>query len=236
MESMEKIRFVCATRESNDTFFTKAPLGRSLLYYRLFPLRQVIELKLFEKNTRGLPEVYNQAIEEAKADPAVLIFIHDDIHLCDFYWAEHLFEGLKSFDIVGLAGNRRRVPAQPSWMYIDPAFTRDEAENLSGVIGHGPGFPNLVELSVYGPPCQEVKLLDGVMLAARSRTLIDKDLRFDPRFDFHFYDLDFCRQAEARGITMGTWAISMIHESSGRLGGDAWLAGYRTYLEKYGGT
>jgi hypothetical protein len=42
------------------------------------------------------------------------------------------------------------------------------------------------------------------MLAARSNTLAEKGLRFDPLFDFHFYDLDFCRQAELRKLRMGT--------------------------------
>jgi hypothetical protein len=230
----EKIRFVCATRESQEEFLAKSPLGRSLPYYRTFPPRQRIELRLFKKNTKGLPAVYNTAIEEAKSDPAILVFIHDDVYLSDYYWAEHLLEGLGVFDIVGLAGNRRRAHGQASWMYLNGAFERDRDENLSGVIGHGAGFPNLIELSAYGPPGQEVKLLDGVMLAVRSEVLIDKGVRFDPQFSFHFYDLDFCRQAEQRGIRMGTWAISLIHGSAGKLGGKTWSAAYRKYLDKYG--
>jgi GT2 family glycosyltransferase len=87
---------------------------------------------------------------------------------------------------------------------------------------------------VYGEPRQEVKLLDGVMMAVRSRTLLESDLKFDTRFDFDFYDLDFCRQAEQRGLRMGTWAISIVHESAGKLGSNAWREAYRLYLEKYG--
>jgi len=230
----EKIRLVCATRNTTEDFFALSPLGRSLPLYCTFPKHQQIELRLFKSNTEGLPTVYNRAIEEARADPAILIFIHDDVYLSDYYWANHLHEGLKVFDIVGLAGNRRRVSGQCSWMYIDERFTKDDFSNLSGVLGHGDGFPNLRELSVYGEPGQEVKILDGVMLAVRSETLIRTDLRFDTRFRFDFYDLDFCRQAEERGIKMGTWAISTIHASAGKLGGDAWRAGYRVYLEKYG--
>lgn len=230
----EKIRLVCATRLSVDQFFAMAPLGRSLPFYQTFPPRQQIELRLFKENTQGLPTVYNIAIEEARANPAILVFIHDDVYLTDYYWAEPLHDGLKSFDIVGLAGNRRRVPGQASWMYLDRQFQRDHDENLSGVIGHGESFPNLKELSVYGPPCQPVKLLDGVMLAVRSQLLIESDLRFDPRFTFHFYDLDFCREAERRGIRMGTWAISIVHASAGRLGGKAWRTAYYQYLKKYG--
>jgi GT2 family glycosyltransferase len=230
----EKIRLVCATRYSTEDFFARSALGRSLPLYRTFPKHQQIELRLFKSNTEGLPTVYNIAIEEARADPAILIFIHDDVYLSDYYWADHLHQGLKVFDIVGLAGNRRRVPRQSSWMYLDDQFTKDDFDNLSGVLGHGEGFPNLRELSVYGEPGQEVKILDGVWIAVRSETLHRAGLVFDTRFMFDFYDLDFCRQAEARGIRMGTWAISTIHASAGKLGGDAWRAAYQLYLSKYG--
>src|SRR6202040_2197915 len=103
---------------------------------------------------------------------------------------------------VGLAGNRRRARGQASWMYLDDSFQRDQDENLSGVLGHGEGFPNLRQLSIYGEPRSECKLLDGVLLAVRSETLLEHGLRFDPRFTFHFYDLDFCRQAEQMGLRM----------------------------------
>ncbi|MFZ0007793.1 MAG: glycosyltransferase [Steroidobacteraceae bacterium] len=198
-----------------------------------FPKGQRIELRLFKENTQGLSSVYNTAIQDSREDPAILVFTHDDVHLSDYYWAQHLLEGLREFDIVGIAGNRRRAPRQASWMYLNDRFQRDEDQNLSGVLGHGEGFPNLKELSIYGEPCQECKLLDGVLLAVRSQTLIEHDLWFDPRFKFDFYDLDFCRQAEERGLTMGTWALSIIHASAGQLGSPSWRAAYDDYLEKY---
>jgi tetratricopeptide (TPR) repeat protein len=235
-QTKDKIRFVSATRLSHEEFFKTAPLGRSLPVYRTFPKRQVIELRLFANNQEGLPTIYNTAIEEARTDPAILIFIHDDVYLSDYYWAEHLHEALAHFDLVGLAGNRRRVPRQASWMYLDDQFTRDNYDNLSGVLGHGDPFPDLRQLSVYGEPGQEVKLLDGVMLAVRSQSLIERDLKFDSRFRFHFYDMDFCRQAEMKGIRMGTWAISVVHASAGTLGVEPWRAAYGEYLAKYGET
>lgn len=231
---MDKIKFVCATRHARKAFFAQTPLGRSLPFYRSFPLGQRIELRLFPSNTQGLSTVYNIAIEESKGDPALLIFIHDDVFLNDFHWASHLLQGLQIFQVVGLAGNKRRVSRQPSWMYLDDKFARDSKGNLSGVLGHGDGFPNLTQLSVYGAPGQEVKLLDGVMLATCSETLVNSGLRFDPQFEFHFYDMDFCRQAELRDLRMGTWAISVIHASAGQLGGESWFAAYQKYLDKYG--
>lgn len=223
------IRFVVATRSSFDNFFTGTALGRSLaLYYR----HGGIQVRVFEDNSAGLPSVYNQAIEEARAQPALMVFCHDDLHLCDFFWADRLQEGLRKFDIVGLAGNVRRVPHQPGWAIVDEQFTLDASENLSGTVGHGDGFPS-PSLSVFGPSGRPVKLLDGLLLACDSELLIKKGLRFDERFDFHFYDLDFCREAEQLGLSMGTWPISVVHESIGMPGTPSWRAGYATYLDKW---
>jgi len=227
--SVTKIRLVCATRESGDSFRSTTALGRSLSLYSFLPF---LEVRLFEKNVAGLPSVYNTAISEAKQSPAVLVFIHDDVHLCDFNWAFSLLEGLEQFHIIGLAGNKRRVPRQPSWAFVDDRFTWDKPENLSGMVGHGNGFP-CRNLSVYGPSMQEVKLLDGLMLACRSEILLEKGLHFDERFKFHLYDLDFCRQAERLGLRMGTWSISVIHESGGSFGSPAWKDAYQRYLEKW---
>jgi len=47
------------------------------------------------------------------------------------------------------------------------------------------------------------------------------------------YDMDFCRQAELKDLKMGTWDISVLHDSLGRLGTDSWNAGYKKYLDKW---
>jgi hypothetical protein len=221
------IRLVCATRETPKDFAARSALGRSLeLYPSLFQLR------LFPSNSKGLPLLYNMAIRESAADPAILVFIHDDVHLLDFYWPTRIFNGLQKFDIVGLAGNRRRAERQPAWRFLDDRFERDDRENLSGVVAHGKNWP-ADYISAYGVPGQEVKLLDGVLLAARSDTLLAKNLFFDEIFDFHFYDLDFCRSAEQRGLRMGTWGISVMHESDGVFGTPAWREAYARYLSKW---
>lgn len=229
MNTPRKIRFVSGSRESKDDFARKTALGRSLSLYRF----SFVELRLFERNTRGLPSIYNEAIAESLNDPAILVFAHDDIHLCDFYWVNHIPSALQRFDIVGVAGNRRRVPNQPGWVFVDPGFTFDSGENLSGIVGQGKGFPP-TELTVYGPPFQQVKLLDGMLLACSSISLLANGLRFDEQFDFHFYDMDLCRQAEEKKLTMGTWGLSVVHESRGSFGTEQWKAAYARYLRKWG--
>lgn len=223
-----KIRIVCATRKSRDEFFAQTGLGRSLSLHR----PSDVELRLFPANARGLPEVYNAAIAESIKEDIVLLFMHDDLHLCDFHWAEKVRQGLGAFDVVGVAGNRRRVARQPGWLFIDERLTRDSRENLSGAVGHGRGLP-LDAIDVFGPSGQQVKLLDGLFLAVRSETLRAKSLRFDERFDFHFYDMDFCRQAERAGLRLGTWPLSLIHESTGDYISEGWRRGYDRYIEKW---
>lgn len=232
--AIEKIRIVCASRKSREEFPIHTALGQSLTL-RVPP---AVEVRLFPSNSRGLPQLYNTAIEESRADPAILLFVHDDVYLGDAFWADRLREALSRFDVVGIAGNRRRSARQPSWYFsaIDLAadvFTHDSLENLSGTICHGHGgVPERIDR--FGPSAQDVKLLDGVFMAARSATLGNKSLRFDDRFEFHFYDMDFCRQAERAGLTLGTWPISITHGSTGSFAGDAWHRGYERYIEKWG--
>lgn len=224
-----KVRFVVATRQTRENFFTETATGKSLSLYR-FPF---IELDLYDSNSEGLPAIYNRSIENSKNNPAILVFAHDDIHLTDFFWVDQLVNSLSHFDIIGVAGNRRRVSNQPSWAFIDGNLTWDKPEHLSGVVGHGTGFPPS-NLSVFGPPCQEVKLLDGVFLACHSEFIKAKNLRFDEQFDFHFYDLDFCREAERTGARMGTWCISLVHESGGNFNSPQWNAAKEKYFAKWG--
>ncbi|HET9106551.1 MAG TPA: glycosyltransferase [Steroidobacteraceae bacterium] len=230
----EKIRIVCATRKSHEEFATQTALGRSLS----LSAPAGVELRLFAANREGLPHVYNIALDESRNSPAILLFVHDDVYLGDFFWAERLREGLDRFDIVGVVGNRRRAPRQPSWFFsaFDCArdiLTRDNRENFSGSVGYGPGCqPEGID--AFGPSGQKVKLLDGLFLAARSSRLWEKSVRFDDRFQFHLYDLDFCRQAERAGLAMGTWPISVIHGSKGSFGGEDWHRSYARYVDKWG--
>lgn len=228
--SAKPIRLVCATRGAQENFLRDTALGRSLAIQRY---AQAPELLLFDNNTAGLPALYNAAIEQAATSPAVLVFVHDDVSIADFFWVERIHEALRQFDVVGLAGNKRRSPRQPAWAFATPQFAWDRPEFLSGSVGHGKGFP-CDEVSHFGPTGVECKLLDGLLLAVDSARLIESGVRFDEQFDFHLYDMDFCRQAELKGLRMGTWPISVVHESAGAFNTPPWRTAYERYLRKYG--
>ena len=191
-----------------------------------------LEVHVYPENKLSLSVIYNSAIEQFSKEPCMIVFAHDDLHILDFYWMHSIFNGLHHFGIVGCAGNRSRVPFQPSWAFKNGDLEWDFPQNLSGIIGHGKQFPPEI-LDVFGPPFQQVKLLDGLFMATFSDTLKNNNLRFDERFDFHFYDMDFCRQAELLGVTMGTIPLSIVHESGGGYASGSWRESYEKYLQKW---
>jgi hypothetical protein len=225
---MPSFTIVAASRLRADDFYVKSALGRSLTEaYANFPVKQ----KIYFENSKPLPVCYNDAIAGCTDPDEILMFVHDDILIVDYFWMDLVFSAFQCFDILGVAGNKRRVPRQPGWAFIDDRSTWDEWTNLSGVVGHGRQFP--CKLSCYGPTGQSCKLLDGVFLASKKSILEQNGIRFDEMFDFHFYDLDFCRQGEQKNLRMGTIPLSIIHESEGNFGTPQWRRNYEKYLEKW---
>jgi len=222
------IEIVSATRLSEDKFRKESALGLSL--QRLSQDPRLVARIAFE-NRRGLPEVFNARIQ-ALEDHDILIFVHDDVWIDDYFLVDRVIDGLRTYDVIGVAGNRRRVQNQPGWAFVDDRFTWDSKDNLSGNIAHG-GYP-FGTVAVFGSVPAECEMLDGVFLAARKTTLIDKQVLFDPRFDFHFYDMDFCRSARAKGLRLGTWPICLTHQSGGAFATPAWTEKYHAYLQKWG--
>ena len=110
-------------------------------------------------------------------------------------------------------------------------FTWDRKENLSGSVAHG--ATPFGSISHFGDVPAKCELLDGVLLAARKSRLQDSSVLFDPAFDFHFYDLDFCRTAREKGLRLGTWHISITHNSGGSCGSPAWTVKRDEYRRKW---
>jgi GT2 family glycosyltransferase len=226
------IEFVSATRMTRDEFWKTSALGRSLLRIDASDHERWVAKVAFE-NRRGLSEVFNERVRDSDHD--TLVFIHDDVWIDDCFICDHLEEALHEFDVVGVAGNSRRVPNQPAWAFTHISATEfvwDEREkHLRGATCHGKdplGFVNR-----FGPTYAECELLDGVFMAARRATLLERGVAFDARFKFDFYDVDFCRSARAAGLKLGCWPIAITHQSMGVFGSESWRAGYAAYLEKW---
>ena len=226
------VRVVCATKFSSSEFLSSTQTGRSL---QSFSSTAPVQIEIADNNSRGLPSVYNQAIDAAKSDPAILVFIHDDILITDFFWTERVKSGLENFDIVGLVGSRIRRPFQPTWMheFIPPAqFVKGDQLYWSGAVAHGEEL--FAPISNFGPTLVECKIMDGLFLAAKSATLVSAGVQFDDNFKFHFYDMDFCRSAEKENLKMGTIPLSVVHRSGGEFDTKFWKEAYQNYIEKWG--
>lgn len=226
------IEVVSATRLAEADFWRKSALGISL---QRLNHDERIASRIALENRRGLPEIYNQRIAAAEAE--AIVFVHDDVWLEDMYIAERVLDALKRYDIIGVAGNRRRVPRQAAWTHAVPkeslsASTPWDSGNLSGAVAHG-AYP-FGAISMFGPAPADCELLDGLFIAARLQALREKAVRFDPRFRFHFYDLDFCRSARQAGLRLGTWPIGVTHQGQPPFAGPEWEEGCRLYIDKWG--
>lgn len=224
---IKPIVMVVATRYTEQEFHAQSATGKSLQLLK-FP---EVSLKLFAQNSTGLPALYNQVIEEYLNQDVILVFAHDDLHFLDLFWPERFYRGLGEYDLVGVVGNRMRHSMQPSWAFLNVQGTWDKKENLSGSIAHGEHFPP--ETFAEFGPVGAVKILDGLCLAASATVLKQSGLRFDERFNFHFYDLDFCRRAEELKLQAGTIPLSLIHESKGSFNNQSWLDAYKSYIAKW---
>ena len=226
------ITVVCGTRHSAHDFAEKTPLGASL---KRLAFDKRINARIAFGGNPGLPVVYNKALQ-APDIAEILVFIHCDVWIDDCFFADRIVDALRAFDIIGVAGNRRRVARQPSWLFGTPGpdnvFGKDR-ENHCGAVAHAktPFGP----VDYFGPTPAKCELLDGVLLAARRDVLRSAGVKFDEQFDFHFYDMDFCRSARAAGLVLGCSAIAITHGSVGEgLGKPDWRRNYRKYLEKWG--
>lgn len=235
LDALPPLRVVCATREPQARFLTHTLTGQSLnrMKHAGIHIRTIVVCA----NQSGLPSVYNKAIAQDNAG-TILLFVHDDVWINDLWLAQRLHEGLMRYDVLGVAGSRQRVPNQPGWPFPLRSGNWDIPDNLIGQVAHC-GDGNHIDhtnakVSRYGNSRRgPARLMDGVLLAARCDVLLKAGLRFDERFQFHFYDMDFCRTAEQRGLRMGVWPIAVTHGSAGHFGGQEWLASYGTYIGKW---
>jgi lipopolysaccharide biosynthesis glycosyltransferase len=227
---------VTASRESAEHFFTHTTLGQSITQLRAQGVQLQVQAAANNKKAIGL--IYNAAIQTRWANH-IIVFVHDDVRLDDRYIVHRLHEALKHYDVVGVAGNRRRYFGQPAWHRPRFLLQGGPKGDLLGSVFHDTTHtPNtrrvIRELSRFGDSRGTAQQLDGVFIAARGRTLLESDVRFDPSLGFHFYDLDFCRTATKAGLRLGVWPIALTHMSVGGYESKGWTAAYKQYLTKWG--
>jgi len=216
MDALPRVVLICASRSSPKWFERETLLGRSL---HNFPEQLRPEAHLLLNNhgdsLTGLSEFYNSALDAIEGD-AFVVFVHDDVYIHDWNLRFTLSQALCFWDVVGVVGGAGVPYGQPSWSYqldgdgersVNPHVTHSGSINQFDPVNIRPDF--------YGPAPMQCDLLDGVFLAADLQRLRQKNVRFDPAFKFHCYDIDFCYAARAQGLTLGTWPIMLTHGSPG---------------------
>ena len=231
--ALPALLIVAATPLDEATFLRVAPLARTLaLHGETAQLR----VKVAFNNREGLPVIYNRAIAHARPED-IVVFCHDDVALDDPWLPERLAEALQRFDVVGVAGCAKPLPEHSTWLTgyqlrdAEGQVRIDGRGELAGRVRHGTGLDS--HLTVFGAAPRAVKLLDGCFLAVRGETLLSSGLRFDALFDFHFYDLDFCRMATALKLKLGVWPLAITHASGGNYGSAGWQVNLARYWGKW---
>lgn len=226
-----------ATQLSLADFHATSLLGLSLA---TIPNALAPRLTVYADNTgdgtQGLPELYNRALETAGLGE-VLVFLHDDVHLHDWHIVARAREAVAAFDVAGIAGARDPDFSQPSWYWSyqeeGGEFVRGAKQPgaQSGSVNHGE--PGSLHVQVHGPLPYPCELVDGVVMVLDADRVRAAGARFDERFRFHFYDVDFCRTARARGLLIGTWPIGITHSSRGAFDSTAFVDQAHDYLNKW---
>jgi hypothetical protein len=232
---MRTVRIISATTKDRNNFEQYSLLGRSLLN---FPSCSRLELNIFFSNygekRLGLSEIYNRFLHEEYKEE-ILLFVHDDVFINDWHIVHRLNDAVRYYDVVGIVGNTNPDFDEPSW---NLAWDRVKYPNglqpdeyKAGTLCHiNQGG---IIRSYYGETPQTCKLLDGLFLALDTERILESSIKFDEQFDFHFYDLDFCRACLSKNLILGTWPIAVTHDISADFNSPEWISAKEKYLLKW---
>ena len=163
-------------------------------------------------NEKSLAQIYNAYIQKDYKDN-ILVMCHDDLTIDDIRLEEKINEALEKYDVVGLAGTTGPLNIKPPALWHIMGGPR---ENFRGSVAHYANDTQCYSTS-FGLTPDRVLLIDGLFMAVKVQTLLDKGIKFDESNParFHFYDLDFCLQCNQAGLKIGVWPIWCIHKSPG---------------------
>lgn len=195
-------------------------------------LSQHLPIRFHTNNKSSLASVYNQYITPDFKDET-LIMAHDDLSIDDERLEQKIFKAFKKYDVVGLAGTTGPLDIKPPALWHIMGGPR---ENFRGSVAH---YANDVQCysTSFGLTPDRVLLIDGLFMAVKVKTLLDKGIKFDESNParFHFYDLDFCLQCNQAGLKIGVWPIWCIHKSPGlKEYTPEFLKGQEWFINKWG--
>ena len=169
----------------------------------------------------SLAQTYNQVLD---ADDAKsfdwIVLVHSDAAMDVENFTNTLLSLSDKYDAVGVAGAKKlNLAASPlSWF----TASKDSPESRIGIVTHvGPVGAKQASIgTMYAPPDVTdtyVAAVDGVCIAVGRKVIDNKDCRFDERFPFDFYDMDFSFTVNTLGLALGAVVEkSFVHLSGGK--------------------
>ena len=182
-------------------------------------------------NKEGLPTVYNKALTNIEKSEYI-VFTHDDITLNDAFFFDTIISS--KFDVIGAVGGKAwGIPGGFDLEHRPLIWTVATCgKGASGFMNHD--LKNGCYLpSSYGYAPLETMTLDGSIIIF-TRKAVEKGLRWDENFKFHWYDMDICAQAHKLGLRVGTAPILLTHGSVGAsVAQPQFMEGQRRFVEKW---
>lgn len=173
-------------------------------------------------NKESLTKCYNEFINTTNAD--ILVLVHDDVFIDDINFIEKLEKS--QFDITGLAGTSSYELKSPA------VWNNSDRNKWSGAVAHS--HDNKTWMTPFGNIPQRCIIVDGLFMALNMEKIRKTNTRFDERFSFHHYDMDFCLTAHNNGLTIGTAPIWVTHHSIGDWrNNEEWKQNETKFLSKW---
>jgi ubiquinone/menaquinone biosynthesis C-methylase UbiE len=157
-------------------------------------------ITVYNPDKTGLPTIFNKIISQWSSLNAWFVFCHQD-----FIIKEDIFNRMETKDKNSVYG--------PSGISV--------GTGLMGEIQQTTGTFTGQKLD----DCYPVQTLDEQCLIVHS-ALLRSGLRFDPRFEFHFYGADLCMQAYKHGFDVHAIQLECQHKSK-TIGGDQTSLSFR---------
>ena len=187
-------------------------------------------LILEEGEDRSIFKKYNDALGLlAISDEDVVVFLHDDISICDVYFEKKIemyFEYRKKVGIAGVIGTNSFSAGGGWWL-------TDRNNNTRGRIiqGFDYGAEHVME-EQGGMDDSELVSVDGCILFMRGQ--VAKTYRFDEETysGYHFYDVDSCFELLQMGWDVGIIDVAVKHESEGPLD-EQWFSNRDKFKAKW---
>jgi hypothetical protein len=201
-----------------DFLFVSCTAGHKeeTVLYRSLEKLLIHDYFFFENNRRGLPACYNEYLEKLAGTDRILVLVHSDVTIADIFVREKVDEATKTFNVVGLVGSSTFNFGLQTPHYAWPVWPR---ECLSGSVEHVVGN-GMTDWYHFGPTPRRCVVMDGLFLAIDMVKI--GSVRFDPRFTFHLYDIDFCLSAHYANLTLGTANVYVQHGSVGNFSAAAY--------------